>query len=163
MARWERDRELPETAEGVLQRVAEGEPLTEICKSRGWPYSQVAMWLHGDEKLLERYDAALRIWVDSLAMETVAISDEQVEVVTEDGKVLDPNVPRDALRIKTRQWAAERLNRARFGQTLKVERALSVTADAGLVGFAAALLERVREPRIERDVTPAVPAEHDLI
>lgn len=144
MARWERDCAAPETEGVLLQRVAEGEPLKAVCRSRGWPYALVAQWLHGDENLLARYDAALRIWVDSIAMETVAISDEQVEVVTESGQVLDPNVARDALRIKSRQWAAEKLHRARYGQTLKVEKSVSVTADSGLVGFAGALLERVR-------------------
>ncbi len=149
MQRWELAKGTPEIESVILQRVADGETLKGICKSRGWPYSLVAMWLHGNEALLARYDAALQLWVDSLAMETVAISDEQAEVVTKSGEVFDPNVARDNLRIKARQWAAEKLHRARYGQTLKVERSLALTADAGLVGFAGELLARLQAPRKE--------------
>lgn len=141
MQRWGRDCELPETSVVICQRVAEGEPLKLVCKSRGWPYSLVAQWLHGDEALLARYDAALRIWVDGLAAETILIADES-----------DPeNVAAAALQVKARQWAAEKLHRARYGQTLKVERSVSVVADAGLIGLAGDLLARIG--RQERVVT----------
>lgn len=151
MQRWGRDCELPETETVIFQRVADGESLKPVCKSRGWPYSVVAQWLHADEGRLARYDAALRIWVDSIAMETVAISDEQAVAVSKQGTEFDPDVPRDALRIKARQWAAEKLHRARYGQTLKVERSVSVVADAGLVGLAGDLLALIG--RQERVVT----------
>mgnify|MGYP001564765990 CR=1 FL=1 len=139
-----------------MQRVGEGETLKEVCKTRGWPYAVVAGWLHGDEQRLGRYDAALQMWVDSLAMETVAISDEQAEVVGKGGEVFDPNVARDALRIKTRQWAAEKLHRARYGQTLKVERGVALTADAGLLLTMGEILGRLGPQRSERVVEGSV-------
>ena len=152
MQRWERDREAPETAQVVLQRVAEGEPLKDVCKSRGWPYALVAQWLHGDEELLARYDAALQMWVDGLAMETIPISDNA-----------DPaEVAKAALQVKARQWAAEKLYRARYGQTLKVERSVSVTADAGLVETMGALLGMVQR-RPERVVSEVPSVEHEMI
>ena len=148
MQRWERDREAPETAQVVLQRVAEGEPLKDVCKSRGWPYALVAQWLHGDEELLARYDAALQMWVDGLAMETIPISDNA-----------DPaEVAKAAEKVKARQWAAEKLYRAKYGQTLKVERSpASAAVDGALLGLAGELLSKVRElpSRSERVVVEA--------
>jgi hypothetical protein len=148
MQRWERDRGEAGTVEVVLQRVADGEALKEICKSRGWPYALVAQWLHGDEKLLARYDAALAIWVDGLAAQTIAIAD---------GAGPD-EVAAAALQIKTRQWAAEKLNRARYGQTLKVERSGgSAAVDGALLGLAGELLAKVRElPAKQERVIEAV-------
>lgn len=108
----------------------------------------VAGWLHGDEGRLERYDAALRMWVDGLAAETIGIADR---ADAESAQAAN-------LQIKSRQWAAEKLHRARYGQTLKVERSVSVTADAGLVVSMGELLGRLarNERVIEQEPAESV-------
>ena len=76
MARWGMAVDLPETLTEIVQRVAEGERLKTICKSKGWPYSVVAEWVAGNEGATKAYEQALRLAADDLALETVAIADD---------------------------------------------------------------------------------------
>ena len=76
MARWREVVELPETLQEIVQRVAEGERLKQVCRSKGWPYAVVAEWVAGNEGATKAYEQALRLAADDLALETVAIADD---------------------------------------------------------------------------------------
>lgn len=136
----------------VFQRVAEGETLKAIAKSWGVPVGRFTQWYATEHSDL--YDSALRVRADQLAHEALAISDEQHAVEKKDGTTYDPGVPRDKLRADTRLKLASKWDRARYGETVKIDRTLTVTADAGLIGLAGELLERFSRPQ-EKVVLPA--------
>lgn len=121
----------PENAVVVFQRVCEGETLKEIAKAWGVPVGRFTQWYateHGD-----LYDAALRVRADQLAHEALERADGA------DAETVGPA----KLQVDTRLKLAGKWDRARYGEMVKVEKTVTVTADAGLVGFAGALLERV--------------------
>ena len=119
MARWREVVELPETLQEIVQRVAEGERLKQVCRSKGWPYSVVAQWMANNEAATKAYEQALRLAADDLALETIEIADEQAAVEKENGDVYDPDVGRDKLRVDTRLKVASRLYRDRYGEQVQ--------------------------------------------
>ncbi len=151
MQRWERDSVDPSTVSIIVQRVADGERLKLICKSRGWPYAKVAEWIAGDVKVSRVYEQALRLGADDLALETVDISDEQALAISKRGEPFDPDVGRDMLRVKARQWVASRLFRDRYGD--KVEVKAEVRHTHSLIG----ILSGMTHDAEAVDVTPALP------
>lgn len=138
----------------IFQRVAEGETLKEVCKSRRWPYSVVARWVGETPEAFKGYEFALRLWADSLATETIAVAD-----------LTDPTeVGHGKLRVDARMKLASRLDRARYGD--KVEVSGSVEHSHSLIG----ILSGMNALGSEVDVTPGVPGvlaetvtEEDLI
>ena len=157
----------PETASVVFQRLTDAdapETLREIAKAWGVPAGRFVEWFtteHG-----ELYDTALKVRADQLANDALLISDEQEAVEKKDGSTFDPDVGRDKLRVDTRLKLASKWDRARYGETVKIDRTISVTADAGLVGLASELLARVTMAQ-EKTVLPEtlhhVENEEDLI
>lgn len=137
--RWEAERSGAE--EVIFQRVAEGETLKAICRSRRWPYSIVARWVGETPSVFKAYEFALRLWADSLATETPGIADDA-----------DPTeVGHAKLRVDARMKLASRLDRARYGD--KVEVSGEVRHTHSLIG----ILSGLGSPAIEHDVTPALP------
>jgi len=162
MQRWERDRVDPSTVSVIVQRVSDGERLKLICKSRGWPYGKVAEWIASSPKVASAYEQALRLGADDLALETVAISDEQALAYSNRGDPFDPDVGRDMLRVKSRQWVASRLFRDRYGD--KVEVKGEVRHTHSLIAILGGLGTETAPALPEKDVTPAVTvAEEDPI
>ena len=66
------------------------------------------------EDRLARYYRAKEGMAEEYVGEAVAISDEQNEVIKENGQPFDPDVPRDKLRIDTRLKVAGMYNRQRY-------------------------------------------------
>ena len=134
----------------IVQRLTDGETLKEIAKVWQVPYGKLAEWVVEDRERSEKYNAALKIWADSLAQECVAIADEQEAVTKANGQVFDPDVQRDKLRIETRLKLAGKWNRGVYGDATEVKHTGSVSLVALLSGI----------PRQEIDVTPpaALPA-----
>ncbi len=106
--RWEAER--GGAAEVIFQRVAEGETLKSVCKSRRWPYSIVARWVGETPDVMKAYEFALRLWADSLATETVGIADGTDAT----------EVGRGKLQTDVRMKLAARLDRARYGEKVEV-------------------------------------------
>lgn len=155
-ARWQEARDDPLTPDVIVQRVANGETLKEICVSRGWPYSLVAQWVVETAGMAGMYEQALALAGDALAAETVAISDDAA------GCVNPHDVTAAKLRIDTRLKLASRWNRARYGETPNVQ----INASSGsLISILAALPPMLgTEPeRNEIDVTPAPVKQHEEI
>jgi hypothetical protein len=107
----------PTTMSVISQRVAEGETLKEIALAWQVPAGLLLRWVQEDDERWAEYERSLALRADALIAETVAISDEQNEVVKENGQTFDPDVPRDKLRIDTRLKVAARYDRRRFGNT----------------------------------------------
>ena len=119
--RWEQERVGAE--EVIFQRVAEGETLKQICKSRRWPYSVVARWVGETPEVMKAYEFALRLWADSLAVETVDLADGTDPTEVGLGK----------LKTDVRMKLASRLDRARYGD--KVEVSGTVNHAHSLIGI----------------------------
>lgn len=110
MARWERDREAPETVSVLVQRTVDGERLKSICKSRGWPHAVVAQHIAQDEGLSKALTEARRIYAEDMAMETPAIADDNAD---------KDDVPGAKHRTDVRFKLAALLDRERFGQQVQ--------------------------------------------
>ncbi len=150
-ARWKDALADPLTPDVILRRVAEGETLKEICRSRGWPYSMVAQWMIETPGMAVQYEQALAFWGDAVAQETLAISDESA------GAANPYEVTAAKLRIDTRLKLASRWNRARYGETP----AVTVNAGGGSLVAILAGLPSIGAPESDErepiDVTPAKP------
>lgn len=110
-ARWDEAIADVMTLRVIVSRIAEGEALREVCRSRGWPYSHVARWLSEDDSRRAEYEWALRLWADAVAQETLGVADgadaESVGVAK--------------LRIETRMRLAARWDRERYGERSAVD------------------------------------------
>ena len=147
MARLEALKSDPGAPSMIFQRLADRESLPEIAKSLRLPNGRFVQWFSVEHADL--HDAALKVVAADLALEAMqaafAATPEDVAV-----RRLQADV---ALKL------AAKFDRARFGEAVRVERDVTVRADAALVGFAGALLERLSAPRqpvprLERTVTP---------
>lgn len=127
--RFEAVKDDPSSPDGVFQRVCEGESLKDIAKAWEVPRGQFVRWF--TESYSDLYDAALKVHAADLAMEAISIADA------------DGDVPRDKLRVDTRKWVASKFDRDRYGEAVKVSRDVSISIDAGLVGFARDLLDHI--------------------
>lgn len=129
--RWAVAREEAGTLDEILCRVADGESLGEVCRWKGWRKGAVMLWLMKD---LERFTA----FRNALAASGVLEMEEAKAIAdgTEDHKA----------KIDIRVVRAKAHAPDIYGQRLKVERSVNHEVDAALLGFASALLEKVKQP-----------------
>lgn len=96
----------PENWSMLMQRVAMGETLKEVCAGQGMPYSLVAKHIAGTPTLKAEYDGALQIWADALGQETIKIADDATPETVGPAK----------LQVDTRLKVAGKLYRERYGE-----------------------------------------------
>lgn len=89
----------------------EGVGYSRICIETGLGKAALLDWLESDENAPRASRARARA--------ASALADETVEIADSSGEA--------KLRIGTRQWLAERFDRARFGQKVEVEHKGSIT------------------------------------
>ena len=140
---------LPETPSVVFQRVCDGETLKEIAKAWGLPVGRFTEWVLMKHEGM--YDAALKVRADQLAHEALERADGA------DAESVGPA----KLQVDTRLKLAGKWDRGRYGEVVKVDRTITVTADAGLIGLAGELLSRIAAPK-EKVVLPS-PDEEPMI
>lgn len=128
----------------VFRRLTEGETLAKIALAWRVPKGRFVEWFTTNHA--ELYDAALKVRAADLAFDAMQAA---LDATPEDVAVrkLQADV---ALKL------AAKFDRVRFGETVRVEKEVSFTADAGLVGMAADLLLQRRE-RVVSEV-PAITA-----
>lgn len=114
------------------------------CEARIWTQGAVLNWLRESADRWAAYDGALKAKSEVMAHETIDIAD-----ASEDSK----------LRVDTRLKVAGKWHRERYGERVQVDKAVTIGVDAGLVGFAGALLERLGrgEPRVVGEVAQKAP------
>ena len=108
----------------IGRRVAEGEPLTKVCKSEGMPHlSTVYRWLR--EK--PEFDRLMRIarfdQASTLFSQAIEIADEPPPTdVDADGtqRISSAGVQAQRLRVDTRKWAAARLLPKVYGERVEL-------------------------------------------
>lgn len=132
----------------IFQRLAEGESLKEIAKEWRVAKGRFIEWFtvtHAD-----LYDAALKVRAADLALEALSIADTTQAGVTRKTKAdgseevtEEDMLGHRKLQVETRLKLASKWDRARYGETVRVEKSVSVSVDAGLLGAAGDLLRLV--------------------
>lgn len=112
-----------------------------VCRSRGWPHGKVLEWIAEDEDRSRAWRVAKQAGAhaDVDLARSIALAAD------------DPT-----LAVNTLWRGAEAYAPEVFGKKVRMEKAVSVTADAALVGMMGELLGKVRSLPHER-VVEAVP------
>jgi hypothetical protein len=108
-------RRLPDMGAEVLVRVARGETGAVIAKALGTSELVLNEWLD-DPARGETVRRARRAGAAALAEQTLAIAEGELPTVNPITGELVSDPVRDKMRIQTRQWMAERRDRATWGQ-----------------------------------------------
>ncbi len=106
-------------AERICERIAEGEPLTRICKDRQIPaYRTVLGWRVANEKFQHMYARARQDAADTLADEIRELAGR-----VEKGE-LEPNAGR--VSIDALKWIASKLKPREYGDRAQIDVAASL-------------------------------------
>ena len=121
----------------ILDRVANGEPLSKVCDAPNMPTRKSFFeWVAKDPAILTGYNLAIEMRADLYAEETIEIADDgrRDYTVTEDGREVPDHdhIARSRLRVDARKWYASKLAPKKYGEAMKV----SGDPDAPLMGFA---------------------------
>lgn len=101
----------PETWNEILDRVMEGEPLVEICKSPGIPpYRAVLAWRR-DAEIERQYQEADKAVGEVHRGKLVGITQQDIS---------EKEAPGMRLKADTHKWLAETSDREKFGKQTKV-------------------------------------------
>jgi hypothetical protein len=118
-----------EVADTICARLATGEPLSRICRDDGMPsLTTVYKWLRECEDFAKNYARAREDQADTLADETLEISDDGTNdwMASNDPdnpgyKLNGEHVQRSKLRVDARKWAAAHLRPKKYGDLKQVE------------------------------------------
>ena len=113
-----------DVADHICISIAEGKPLTKICKSEDMPsVATVYRWLASDKEFQDMYARAREDQADTMADEIAAIADETPEmepVLDKDGNVIEMRlhsayVQWQKNRVDARKWVASKLKPRKYG------------------------------------------------
>lgn len=119
----------------ICQFLAQGMPLTQICRMVGMPsYPTVMDWLWRETEykadFLNRYATAREQQADYMADDLLTIADDSrndymVNAIDESGAKIfvtnKENIMRSRLRIDTRKWIAAKLKPKKYGEKIQQE------------------------------------------
>lgn len=114
-----------EVAEEIFERLADGEPLRQICRDEHMPaWRTVYAWKDANADFNARIACAREAGYDAIAQECLDIADEtgQDTVYTENGE--RPNaewISRSKLRVETRLKLLAKWDPKRYGDKLQTE------------------------------------------
>ena len=110
-----------EVAVRICRRIAEGEPLTRICKDEHMPgYSTVLLWRSSNREFAALYAKAREDQADVYADQILDIADQAVR------REVDVHCAR--LAIDARKWVASKLKPRAYGDRVGVEYSGALTA-----------------------------------
>lgn len=116
------------TVKAIIQRIADGETMTAICRGEGMPtYSRLMTRINQSCSLVAALARARETHYNRLADELLDIAEDgtndYVEREGRNGKVFvaldDEHVRRSQLRIDARKWLLSRLLPAKFGDRVE--------------------------------------------
>lgn len=120
----------PELAEEICERIAEGETLRQVCRSKDIPPSTVRRWVLNDiNGFSAQYAQARDLCIESWADELMEISDDATnDWMKREGKdgedlgwsVNGDHVQRSRLRIDTRKWMLSKMKPDRYGDKVQL-------------------------------------------
>lgn len=122
----------------LIEGVGIAKPLRfrDACVALKVPYTLMHAHMKASPDLKARYDAVRAANADQFAHEAVAIADG----ADEESKA---GVMKAKLQVDTRLALASKWDRGDYGETLRVEKSLTVGVDAALLGTASELLRLV--------------------
>ena len=98
----------------IFERVANGKPLTKICKESGMPSKKTFLqWVEEDETTLQRYEAAMLMQADFYANQITKLAKKKTNTSEENAH--------NQLRINARKWVASKLNPKKYGDRVSHE------------------------------------------
>lgn len=119
-----------ELINAICERVANGEPLRQICREEGMPgWTTVYAWLNTREGLSERFAHARSLGEDCIAQECLDIADnatnDWMEHFDKEGdstgwKLNGDHVQRSKLRIETRLKLLAKWNPKKWGEKVAI-------------------------------------------
>lgn len=132
-----------EVAAVICGRLADGEPLTKICKDEAMPSTPtVYKWMMQRPEFASAYARAREEQADTLADEIVAISDDSRNdtQVDDDGNriVNHDHINRAKLRVDARKWVAAKLKPKKWGDRVSHEHSGALTLETLVTGAPAA-------------------------
>lgn len=96
----------PETVDYILDQVASGVPLAEVCRQDGMPHRSTFIdWVNADKDLSRRFAHAREDGEHMIAADALRIADDSANdyIETDDGpKLNQEHIQRAKLRIETR-------------------------------------------------------------
>lgn len=113
-----------EIADEICRRIADGQPLREMCREEGMPaWTTVYSWLNANPDFAERYARARDTGHDAIAEDTIAMVDEKPERTdTQFGDKVDPGyVQWQKNRVEQRLKLLAKWNPKRYGDRQQVD------------------------------------------
>ena len=120
-----------EIADKVCERIAQGEPLRQICRDEGMPsYGAIYDWLEVQPEFASRFARARVTGFDVIAEQALEIADDDSRdwepVKDQDGNVTGirvdgEHVTRSKLRIETRLKLLAKWDPKRYGDKVQTE------------------------------------------
>lgn len=112
------------TVDAILEKIADGKFLTEICADPTMPScSTVFKWRLDHPEFSESYAHAREAAADKMVIETVAIADDGANdtYLDEDGnpRVDTDVIQRSKLRVETRKWLLARMAPKTYGDRIE--------------------------------------------
>jgi hypothetical protein len=113
-------------ADAICERLADGDSLTAICKSPGFPGDATVRRWAGDNEhpFAAEYARARSIGYHKMAEEILAIADDgrRDYRANEDGAVVvdHDHIARSRLRVETRKWVLSKMLPKIYGDSIKV-------------------------------------------
>ena len=105
-------------AQGICERIAEGQSLRAICRDEDMPdRATVLRWLDAHDEFAAKYARAREVQADLLF--------EDMQEVADSGSPEDTQ--RARLRVMTMQWRASKLAPKKYGEKIQTEHSGSVT------------------------------------
>ena len=112
----------PATAELIASRLADGELLTDICKTPGMPARQtVHQWRMRMPAFDDLYLRARAIGMESMSDDTMLIADDDTNDILSDGTPNPTNVNRARLQVHARHFLMGKLARSTYGERVDVK------------------------------------------
>lgn len=132
----------PAVAELICARLADGETLTRICRTRGMPARQtVHRWRMRNPAFDDQYMRAREIGMEAMSDDMLAIADDDTLDTGPDGAPNHANVGRARLMVDTRKFLLAKLAPRIYGDRVEV-------AHTGRVEHAVTMDDRERMRRL---------------
>lgn len=132
----------PATAELIAARLADGETLSQICRTPGMPARQtVHQWRMRIPAFADLYARAREIGMEAMSDDMLVIADDDTGDVNPDGTPNSASVQRARLQVDTRKFLLSKLAPRVYGDRQQVE-------ISGTVEHAVTVTDRERMRRL---------------
>jgi hypothetical protein len=112
----------PATAELIAARLADGETLSQICRTPGMPARQtVQQWRMRIPAFADLYARAREIGMEAMSDDMLVIADDDTGDVNSDGTPNSASVQRARLQVDTRKFLLAKLAPRVYGDRQQVE------------------------------------------